>query len=693
MNTRTTLHCQRIPSWAPAALSALGGGWVKIVNPSAGADPFPTLRKDIRIWSDDWDRECIARGAAGADDYMARMLPLWAPFRGWANVAFELPNEPPCNGNLELAALDVFTERCIAIANANGLRLIVLGLSEGNPSDNGTGDASVTRWKVQQLAGCVKAAVAGGHLVGLHGYWRPGVEGPTGRYHVLRCIDMVTWWGAAGVDVSRLRLALTEFGVDGGIAGNRPIHGWRDLMTQAEYVAQVVEGERALRALPYIEFAALFTAGPESPWWSYENDEDTVAKIAQGVAALPTTQTIRVWRRDTGAVEVVAVEQYLRGVVPAEMPASWPAQALAAQAVAARTYAVAAIAHPRHADKGADICDRPDCQAHSAAHYASTDAAVAATAGETWPGTDGSYVAECGRADCPRCNGASGTNGSHFPGRLCQWGAKTMADAGSTYHNILAHYYGGAQEVPVADKYPALSAYTWDGQPTTVAALQAVYGFDIRRATVAPGAEVIRLVAIREKYGDSAQIAKVTRLGVPEVGINVAWHWPDAAVQNIPNQWNAHYELAQTNANGEVGPGMGMGAYHAVGSPGPHAMWVVSQSTKSDAVFGLGMITMTDHHHVDLAFDITVQEAELVPTPTAPPTNTSLLETLRNAGWNAAGVALNPDAALTRYAQVHGFGAPLGNEVTVAGYVVQPFRDCILYVAEGDWGNVKTLDY
>jgi hypothetical protein len=134
---------------------------------------------------------------------------------------------------------------------------------------------------------------------------------------------------------------------------------------------------------------------------------------------------------------------------------------------------------------------------------------------------------------------------------------------------------------------------------------------------------VIRLVAIREKYGDSAQIAKVTRAGVPEPGINVAWHWPDAAVQNIPNQWDAHYELAPTNANGEVGPGMGRGAYHAVGTPGPHAMWVVSPSTKSDAVFGLGMITLTDHHHVDLVFNITVQEAEVAETPTTPTPGTT----------------------------------------------------------------------
>lgn len=36
----------------------------------------------------------------------------------------------------------------------------------------------------------------------------------------------------------------------------------------------------------------------------------------------------------------VALDEYLKGVVPAESPASWPAEALKAQAIAARTYAI-----------------------------------------------------------------------------------------------------------------------------------------------------------------------------------------------------------------------------------------------------------------------------------------------------------------------------------------------------------------
>ena len=48
--------------------------------------------------------------------------------------------------------------------------------------------------------------------------------------------------------------------------------------------------------------------------------------------------------RDSGglyAINSVPLEAYLRGVVPNEMPADWPADALRAQAVAARSYALA----------------------------------------------------------------------------------------------------------------------------------------------------------------------------------------------------------------------------------------------------------------------------------------------------------------------------------------------------------------
>src|SRR5664280_3058747 len=83
-------------------------------------------------------------------------------------------------------------------------------------------------------------------------------------------------------------------------------------------------------------------------------------------------------------VDVLPMESYLRAVVPAEMPASWQANALRAQAVAARSYAGYDRAHAP-VGRTWDTCDTTSCQMYSGvpAEYPTSDAAVAATAGQT----------------------------------------------------------------------------------------------------------------------------------------------------------------------------------------------------------------------------------------------------------------------------------------------------------------------
>ena len=86
--------------------------------------------------------------------------------------------------------------------------------------------------------------------------------------------------------------------------------------------------------------------------------------------------------RDT--VDVVGLDGYLRGVLPREVVAStWPPATLQAQAVAARTYAAYERAHVP-AGRHYDLCDTASCQVYggASAEYPSTDAAVAATAGQ-----------------------------------------------------------------------------------------------------------------------------------------------------------------------------------------------------------------------------------------------------------------------------------------------------------------------
>jgi stage II sporulation protein D len=81
-------------------------------------------------------------------------------------------------------------------------------------------------------------------------------------------------------------------------------------------------------------------------------------------------------------VAVMSMTSYLRSVVPAEMPASWPAEALKAQSVAARTYA-ARLREARPKSQPWDVCDTVSCQVFSgtSTEHARSDAAVTATAG------------------------------------------------------------------------------------------------------------------------------------------------------------------------------------------------------------------------------------------------------------------------------------------------------------------------
>ena len=80
------------------------------------------------------------------------------------------------------------------------------------------------------------------------------------------------------------------------------------------------------------------------------------------------------------AINALGIEDYIRGVVAGEMPSGWPREALRAQAVAARTYALATSKNGDGFDQYADT--RSQVYNGIVGETAATDAAVAATTGE-----------------------------------------------------------------------------------------------------------------------------------------------------------------------------------------------------------------------------------------------------------------------------------------------------------------------
>ncbi len=124
----------------------------------------------------------------------------------------------------------------------------------------------------------------------------------------------------------------------------------------------------------------------------------TPTDLAGPIVFLPGTAPLEVDRAYRGEIEVgvtgqkldainvVGLEQYLQGVVAQEMPSSWPDEALRAQAVAARSYALAHRLSGKAFDLYADV--RSQVYGGIPGESARTTAAVQATKGQVllWQG-------------------------------------------------------------------------------------------------------------------------------------------------------------------------------------------------------------------------------------------------------------------------------------------------------------------
>jgi stage II sporulation protein D len=134
------------------------------------------------------------------------------------------------------------------------------------------------------------------------------------------------------------------------------------------------------RSGSYVTQSTGLTAGT----WSFT----TRSKIAKVVLPNGSVRSYRgsvaLIRKGSGGrtINTVLLEDYVKGVVPAEMPTSWAANAVRAQAVAARSYAVRLRDFGNYS--GFDICDTTACQVYGGVRRETSagTAAVKATAGK-----------------------------------------------------------------------------------------------------------------------------------------------------------------------------------------------------------------------------------------------------------------------------------------------------------------------
>lgn len=123
-----------------------------------------------------------------------------------------------------------------------------------------------------------------------------------------------------------------------------------------------------------------------------ENTGDTNADQRISVLSLERSQgnpsyegTLEIHRKSDGLyiINEVELETYLKYVVPSEMPSDYPKEALKAQAVCARTYAVRQMMEESLKEYGADVDDTVSYQVYNnISRQETTDQAVDETAGE-----------------------------------------------------------------------------------------------------------------------------------------------------------------------------------------------------------------------------------------------------------------------------------------------------------------------
>ena len=289
--TKTSAHIQRIEPWMQQGLIDLGCNWVKCVNPPGGPDPMPRIpNKVVRIHTDAIDDQFVPRGEQGGRDFVRHMLPQWRE-RAWA-TCYSLANEPGCNDAVDLMNLNAYSIGAMEEASTNGIKLVILETSESNPTGGESYDPEVKWWKLRRLFPAVQTAIEQGHYVGVHAYWRPGVEGSLGHFHALgEIVTKVNMWAGMGVNLDGLQLLVTEWGLDGAIESH-PHEGWRafvarGVITERDYIDGLLAAEALAQTKPWLKALFKFTYGFEGQWQSYDHQEGFVRNLVTVMSDLP----------------------------------------------------------------------------------------------------------------------------------------------------------------------------------------------------------------------------------------------------------------------------------------------------------------------------------------------------------------------------------------------------------------------
>jgi stage II sporulation protein D len=138
--------------------------------------------------------------------------------------------------------------------------------------------------------------------------------------------------------------------------------------TGAKYISWRISRSGAGYRLSYRTSSGSYvtkSTGLTTGTWSFATRSKIVKVVLPGGSVRAYRGTVALIKSGSGGrtINYVLLEDYVKGVVPAEMPTSWAADAVRAQAVAARSYAVR-LRDFNNYYSGFDICDTTACQVY-----------------------------------------------------------------------------------------------------------------------------------------------------------------------------------------------------------------------------------------------------------------------------------------------------------------------------------------
>ncbi len=152
-------------------------------------------------------------------------------------------------------------------------------------------------------------------------------------------------------------------------------------------------------------------------------------------------ETVYFLNRGRGWIVInqLPLERYVASVVGAEMPSHWNPEALKAQAVAARSYALVHLVRP--ADSDFNLGDTTRWQAYGGLKSQSGPTAAATNATK---GLVLSYQGGLVESLYASTSEIASEAHSHLGASMSQHGAQNLAMEGLKFNEILGHYYVGA---------------------------------------------------------------------------------------------------------------------------------------------------------------------------------------------------------------------------------------------------------